>query len=210
MSEEQAAPGSGNRAIEDAAVRAETTGERNIPVLGGLPLPEDTANLRFGPNISDALLALLPLVGVWRGTGQHDCPRFGEHAFGQQLVIGHDGGDYLTFSSQAWSLDEAGEFVAPTHRESGFWRIGADDTIELLLTDAGGVVEMYYGKPRNQSSWELSTDVVIHSATGPAVGGAHRLYGIVDGGDLAYVEERVFDDEPMRPHVSARLARYAG
>ena len=41
-------------------------------------------------------------------------------------------------------------------------------------------------------------------------GGAKRLYGIVEGGDLAYVEERVDADGGLVPHLSARLSRYAG
>ena len=32
--------------------------------------PADTANLREGADLNDALLALLPLVGVWRGEGE--------------------------------------------------------------------------------------------------------------------------------------------
>ena len=42
------------------------------------------------------------------------------------------------------------------------------------------------------------------------VGGAKRLYGIVDGGDLAYVEERVDADGGLVPHLSARLSRHVG
>ena len=38
------------------------------------------------------------------------------------------------------------------------------------------------------------------------VGGAKRLYGIVEGGDLAYVEERVDADGGLVPHLSARLS----
>ena len=40
------------------------------PAFDDLPLPADTANLRLGANLNDALLALLPLVGVWRGEGE--------------------------------------------------------------------------------------------------------------------------------------------
>ena len=40
------------------------------------------------------------------------------------------------------------------------------------------------------------------------VGGAKRLYGIVEGGDLAYVEERVDADGGLVPHLSARLVAF--
>ena len=53
------------------------------------------------------------------------------------------------------------------------------------------------------------TDALARSRSGVLVGGAKRLYGIVDG-DLAYVEERVDADGGLVPHLSARLSRYAG
>lgn len=204
--------GSGNRAVDAASQHAEATGsdERNVPNFTGLPLPGDTANLRDGPDLNPALLALLPLVGVWRGEGECDSPEFGNHHFGQQIVISHDGADYLTFEARSWMLDSEGAYVKPTYRESGFWRITPDDVIEVMLSHSNGLIEMFYGAPRNQTSWEMSTDVVIRSASGPQFGNATRLYGIVEGGDLAYVEERVFGDSPQRPHMSARLSRYAG
>lgn len=203
--------GSANRAVAEAEARAELTADRNIPTLGGIPVPQDTANLRLGPNIHDALLAYLPLVGVWRGEGEGDNPEFGVHRFGQQVVVSHDGGDYLNWESRSWLLDDEGAYVKPTLRESGYWRISEDDVMEVLLTHSSGLVEMFYGAPRDQKSWEMSTDVVISSATGPGYGGATRLYGIVEGGDLAYVEERVLEsDTERRPHISARLSRYIG
>ncbi|MDG3011600.1 FABP family protein [Rhodococcus sp. D2-41] len=202
--------GSGDRAVAAAAERAKHTSDRNVPSLSGLPVPEDTANLRLGPNLNDELLALIPLVGVWRGEGEADNAELGSHHFGQQIVISHDGGNYLVWESRSWLLDESGEYVRPTLRESGYWRISDDDVIEFVVTHSSGVVELFYGAPLSQSSWEIATDVVIRTATGPQYGGAKRLYGIVEGGDLAYVEERIQGDGEMRPHLSARLQRYVG
>ena len=61
---------SGDEAVAAAAERAKATAARNIPAFADLPMPADTANLREGANLNDALLALLPLVGVWRGEGE--------------------------------------------------------------------------------------------------------------------------------------------
>ena len=210
--------GSGDRAVADAIERAKTTADLNIPVLEGIPLPEDTANLRLGPDLHPALLALLPMVGVWRGEGEGNDPEAGDYRFGQQIVIAHDGGDYLVWESRSWRLDGDGEFTVPDRRESGFWRVtgqdaaGSEDpeTLELLLAHSSGVVELYYGTALTQSSWEIATDVVIRSRSGEVTGGAKRLYGIIEGGDLAYVEERVDADGELKPRLSARLSRHIG
>lgn len=209
-------PGSGDAAVAAAAERAKVTAARNLPAFDDLPLPADTANLREGVNLSDALLALLPLVGVWRGEGEGRGSH-GDYRFGQQIVVSHDGGDYLNWEARSWRLSDSGDYDAPGLRESGFWRFVDDphdpaesQAIELLLAHSSGYVELFYGHPINLSSWELATDALARSKSGALVGGARRLYGIVDGGDLAYVEERVDADGGLVPHLSARLTRFVG
>ncbi|MFB1294767.1 FABP family protein [Mycobacterium sp. pW049] len=207
---------SGDEAVAAAAERARQTAARNIPVFGDLPLPSDTANLREGANLDDALLALLPLVGVWRGEGEGR-DSHGDYRFGQQIVVSHDGRDYLNWEARSWRLDADGAYDKPDLRETGFWRFVNDpgdpaetQAIELLLAHSAGYVELFYGRPLNQASWELVTDALARSKSGVLVGGAKRLYGIIDGGDLAYVEERVDADGGLVPHLSARLARFVG
>ncbi|GAA1008333.1 FABP family protein [Nocardiopsis tropica] len=206
MSDEQqpeAVPGAGQEALDAAIERAETTSSRNIPNLPGLPLADNTANLRQGPDLHPGLLGLLPLVGIWRGEGAYH--------YGQQIIVSHDGQNYLSWESRSWKLDDKGEFSEPDLRESGFWRIGEDDEIEFLVTHASGIVELYYGKPVSQTAWELESDVVIRSKSSPLAGAAKRLYGLVEqGGALAYVEERVDADGELIPRLSAKLGRYAG
>ena len=211
---DRAATTSGDAALAAAAVRAEVTRGLNVPQLPGLPVPDDTANLRQGPDLNPALLSLLPLVGVWRGEGEASYPTIATHRFGQQVTVAHDGRGFLTWESRSWILGPGGEYVRPAARESGFWRVNVradgNDTLELVLAHNTGVVEVYYGAPISQSSWQLATDVVIRTETAKEVTGATRLYGIVEDGDLAFVEERAMVGQPLQPHLSAKLARYAG
>lgn len=201
---------SGNEAVEKAAERARVTADRNVTPFGELPIARDTANLREGPDLHPGLLALLPLVGVWEGEGEADTKTHGEHRFGQQIIVTHDGENYLSWSSRSWTIGEDGAADIPAYRESGFWRISNDDEIEFLIVHASGVIEAYYGKPLNQSSWRVSTDATMSTPTGPELGGAIRLYGLVENGDLGWVEERVHPEKGRVPTLSARLHRVAG
>jgi hypothetical protein len=209
-------------------------GALNLDRLPPLPIPADTANLREGPDLHPQCLSLLPLIGVWRGEGVVVYPTIeGPFYFGQQIEFAHDGRPFLSYSSRAWLLDgPGGKVVRPAARESGFWRAREDDVLEVLITHATGIVEIYYGEQRGSTSWELATDVVMRTETAKEVNTAKRLYGLVDAAvdavgvavvpngtasatdtpvkDLAYVDERAMVGEPMQPHISAQLRRIAG
>ncbi|AKK11810.1 FABP family protein [Corynebacterium uterequi] len=202
----------GNNAINLAAEQSQNTAHRNIPELGlgDVPVADDTANLRFGPSLNDALLGLLPLVGVWQGEGQA-CENGEEYAFGQQVIFAHDGGEYLTYSSRIWRLDDDGQPTGAQQRESGFWRISAKDEIEVTLAAAAGAVEVMYGQPFNDRAWELQSASTMVTEQGPAtLGAGKRLYGLMPNNDLGWVDERVGADGEFAPRFSAQLRRIAG
>ena len=190
---------------------ASDSARRNRPRFDDLPVPDDTANLREGPDLHEQCLPLLPLIGVWRGTGEVVYPTIdGPFAMGQQLVFAHDGRPFLSYESRAWLLGPDGEVLRPAAREVGFWRPQPDGEIEVLITHATGITEIYYGRARNLTSWEIKTDAVVRTESAKDVVAAHRLYGLVEGGDLAYVDERAMEGQPLQPHLSARLNRVAG
>lgn len=202
---------SGDRAVADAAARAAGTRERNIDTVAELPIAADTANVRLGPEISPECLALLPMVGVWRGSGRFgNAPGERTPHFGQQITVAHDGRAFLRFESVKWALDQDGAATGPGDREVGWLRPQADGRIELLLTHAEGRIEVFYGRAQTLTAWEFSTDAVWRTPSAPAVVGATRLYGITGDGKLAYVEERAIQGAELEPYASAALDRIAG
>jgi len=202
---------SGDAAIAAAAEKAKSTRHRNLPQFDDLPIPADTANLREGPNLHDQCVSLLPLIGVWRGEGEVVYPTIdGPFHFGQQVTFAHDGRPFLAYEARSWLLDADGNVIRPAARETGWWRPQPDGTIEVLLAHATGIVEIYYGRQRNLSAWELSTDGLMRTATAKDVNSAQRLYGLVNNGDLAYVEERAMMGQPLQPHTSCYLKRVVG
>lgn len=174
-----------------------------------LPVP-DTADVRSGPEVSDALLSVLPLLGEWHGEGVLSGAAAGsgeDLRFGQWVRFSHDGRGFLAYDSRTWQLTADGQIVGPGVRETGFWRPRGDgDEVELLVVGADGILELYVGQARTTTSWELATDVVARTPEAPEVTRAVRLYGIVEGA-LMYAVDRAVGDEPLRPTMSARLER---
>ncbi|WP_459612648.1 heme-binding beta-barrel domain-containing protein [Corynebacterium urogenitale] len=200
-----------NEAIARAEEAAKATSQKNIPDYDDLPIPEDTANLRQGPNLHDGLLALLPLVGVWRGQGQAAHPGEEEHTFGQQIIFAHDGENRLRYESRTWRMDDDGQPLStPDRRESGWLTISEDDNIEMTLTHSDGMVEIMYGKPLTERAWQLESASTMVTETGRSgLGPGKRLYGLMPNNDLGWVDERLIDGE-MRPWMSSQLQRVMG
>lgn len=167
----------------------------------------DTADLRSGAPVHDALLALLPLVGIWHGAGRGVVASTGnEFAYGQQLSIVHDGRPFLAYESRSWLLDDGGEVIRQAWRESGFWRPGAEpDDIELVIASNTGQALVFTGTAGDQR-WELATVSAEHAPTAKDVTGERRLYAILDGA-LTYVTELAPAGQPYAPHLNARLTR---
>jgi len=80
----------------------------------------------------------------------------------------------------------------------------------MLLAHASGISEIFYGQARTLTSWELATDIVTRTASAKEVNAGQRLYGIINNGDLAYVEQRAMVGQPLQPHISSYLARVVG
>ena len=174
------------------------TGPTELPV-------RDTADVRSGPDVSDVLLSVLPLLGEWHGEGQA-AGAAGDHRFGQWIRFSHDGRGFLAYESRSWQLTDDGAIVGPFAREAGFWRPRGQDDVELLVASPEGLVEIYVGRARTTTSWELTTDVLARTPDAPDVTRTVRLYGIVDSA-LMYAIDRAGPDEPPKPWMSARLER---
>jgi hypothetical protein len=167
----------------------------------------DTTDLREGAPLHDALLALVPLVGVWAGTGGGVVASTGsEFAFRQQATFAHDGRPFLAYESRSWLVDADGKDIRPAFRESGFWRPGAGpDDVEVITVSITGVTQLFAGVAGDQR-WELETTAVSTTPTAKGVGGERRLYA-VSGDALAYATELALPGQEYAPHLNATLRR---
>jgi hypothetical protein len=167
----------------------------------------DTTDLRTGAPLNDALLALLPLVGVWAGTGAGVAASTGtEFRYRQRATFAHDGRPFLVYESRAWLVDTDGNDIRPAFREAGFWRPGAGrDDVELVTATITGATLLFSGTAGDQR-WELATLAIATTPTAKPVGGERRLYAVSDG-VLAYATELALPGQDFEPHLNATLRR---
>lgn len=184
----------------------------NAPPVDAYPF-EDTHDLRKGPDLHPALLALLPYIGEWRGRGKGGFPTIEDFDYAQEIRISHDGRPFLNYQSRAWILDEQSQPVRPAMREVGWLRPvmqdgRATDEVEALLTNPTGIMELYLGRVSG-TQLEMATDAVLRTSTAKEVTAGHRLYGIVEGA-LLYAQDMAAVGHGLSPHLSARLIRVGG
>jgi hypothetical protein len=130
-----------------------------------------------------------------------------ESRFEQELSFTTDGRPFLRYESRSWLVDDDGERIRPAMTESGFWRPGAGERdVEVVITNPTGVAEVYDGEVVFRKI-EIRTIGIGRTPTAKEVVGLHRLYGIVEDGDLAYAVDMKAVGEELQPHFSARLKK---
>lgn len=157
-------------------------------------------------DLNPALLPLAWLIGRWQGNGHGNWPGLGDFEFGQQIDFATNGGPYLHYLSQIWTLGDDGQPAAPLTMETGFWRPAGDGELELVLANPQGWAEVWVGTSQG-AKIELTTDLVARTTTAElAYTGGHRLYGNVEG-DLMWAFDRATTDVALQPYLWAQLQR---
>lgn len=157
-------------------------------------------------DLNPALAGLAWLRGRWEGTGYREWPGEEKTQFGVQIDFAENGGDYLHYLAQLFTLDADGKPAAPLTIETGFWRATAKAEVDVVMCSPEGYAEIWYGKLQ-PGRVDLTTDAVARSplATVEYTAG-RRLYGHVDG-QLMYSFDRATTDHTLRPYMWATLQR---
>lgn len=156
--------------------------------------------------LNPALVGLAWLRGRWEGIGYREWPGLDKIRFGQQVDFTENGGDYLHYISQTFTLDDDGRPAAPLTLETGFWRADAKAQVEVVMCGPDGYAEVLYGALA-PGRVDLTSDAVIRTADAPvAYTAGRRLYGNVDG-KLMYSFDRATEDVALRPYIWATLER---
>jgi hypothetical protein len=156
-------------------------------------------------DLNPDLVALAWMIGSWEGSGKSSYPGTEDADFGQRIDISHNGGSYLHYLSQTYEVDADGAPVRPLGMETGFWRPKRDASLEVVMCNPTGVVEIWYGHIQG-AKIEITTDAVARTNSAPDYSAGHRLYGQVEG-DLLWTFDRAADGQPLQSYQWGRLRR---
>ena len=173
----------------------------------GLPAAPRLADMfEINPDLPRELMGLAWMIGRWEGNGHGQTPEEGEFEYGQTVEFTHNGGDFLYYLSQLYTVDADGTPVEPLMQETGYWRPQANGEVELVLANPSGWAEVWAGRIEG-AKIELVTDAVMRTQTAAVeYTGGQRLYGNVEG-DLLWTMDRATTGTQLQPWLWARLKR---
>ncbi|KAK4434733.1 UPF0678 fatty acid-binding protein-like protein [Sesamum alatum] len=107
---------------------------------------------------TEALSRCRTCWGTWRGQGEGSFPDHLPFKYSEELQFSHaPNKPVIAYSSKTWKLS-SGE---PMHSESGFWRPKLDGTIEVVVAQSTGLVEVQKGTyDAEQRSVKLKSSLV--------------------------------------------------
>ena len=93
----------------------------------------------------ETMEVLRKLVGRWCGKGAAEYPTISTFEYREELTFAaNQTQPVLHFEQRTWKKLESGEY-APSHWESGFWRVIPGGEIDFLSAQIGGRVEVSHG-----------------------------------------------------------------
>ncbi|WP_329276174.1 FABP family protein [Streptomyces sp. NBC_00691] len=173
------------------------------------PYP-DSLRPDAAPAPHEFLAPVTALLGTWTGEGRGGYPTLDEDfTYAQEVTFSHDGRPFLHYEARAWLIDDDGTPLRPAARESGWWRLKPEGTIEALITQPTGIVEIMVGRVEH-GAIDLTTHTVALAPTAKHVEATRRRYTLTDAGTLEFVHDLAAVGQRLQHHLSVHLRREDG
>ncbi|KAL9410001.1 hypothetical protein AB3S75_048258 [Citrus x aurantiifolia] len=155
-----------------------------------------------GVPVHPAIAPISYLLGTWRGQGSGGYPTINAFDYGEELNFTHSGGKpVIAYTQKTWKLG-SGE---PMHAESGYWRPNPDGSIEVVIAQSTGLVEVQKGTYNAEEKViKLQSELVGNASK---VREVSRVFELVNG-ELRYVVQMATNHlTSLRPHLKAVLRK---
>lgn len=165
------------------------------------------------PELHPHLARLSSFVGTWRGEGSGSYPGVSPFSYVEEIVLGHVGKPFLTYSQRTRSTSDG----SPMHAEVGYLRMPAGDRCELVLAHPTGVTEIAEGPVTIGADGSVlievhSTAIGLTSSAKEVTALARRwqlVPSTTDPSDdrIEYTVDMAAVGHPLQHHLSAELRR---
>ncbi|CAF1914654.1 hypothetical protein HID58_047770 [Brassica napus] len=152
------------------------------------------------PAIHPFVAPLSYLLGTWRGQGEGEYPTIPSFRYGEEIRFSHSGKPVIAYTQKTWKL-ETGD---PMHAESGYFRPKPDGSIEVVIAQSSGLVEVQKGAYNvDKQTITLKSELIGNASK---VKETSRGFELVDG-KLSYVVHMSTTTNHLQPHLKATLEK---
>ena len=159
----------------------------------------------MSPELHPDVAVLAPLLGTWEGRGAGEYPTIDDFEYTESITFAHVGKPFLSYV-QRTRHPGSGQ---PMHAETGYLRVPAPGSIEIVMAQPTGLAEIYEGAVVG-GDVPLVVDVrsaaIASTSTAKEVTITERTIS-VSGDELRYTFRMAAVGEPLGHHLSATLHR---
>jgi hypothetical protein len=152
-----------------------------------------------GPALHSDVAPLAFLLGSWMGEGKGFYSTIAPFEYGEEIRVWHVGKPVLAYTQRTWSLDDG----RPLHAEVGFWRMGGEGRVELVVAHPNGHAEVAEGTLHG-TSISMTSISIAPTATAKPVDVIERDVNL-NGDVLTYELRMAAMGRPLEAHLQAEL-----
>jgi hypothetical protein len=157
------------------------------------------------PDVHPDVAVLAPLLGTWEGSGAGEYPTIAAFGYFESVTFSHVGKPFVAYR-QRTSHPETGLAM---HAESGYLRVPAPGSIEIVMAQPTGLTEIYEGAVTGGDGpllIDVRSTMIGATTSAKEVSITERTLSM-SGDELRYTFRMAAVGQPLQHHLAATLRR---
>ena len=172
-------------------------------VIGWRSVPFAPMASTVQPSLHPSIEPLAFLLGEWAGEGKGEYPTIQPFVYGEEIRFWHVGKPYLAYGHRTWNIETG----AAMHFETGYWRLPAENLVEVVIAQPTGVAEVLEGT-LDGGEISLRSSVISRTSTAKEVTETTRRLAVT-GDAMTCDASMAAVGQPLTHHLHSELLRAA-